>query len=1269
LGLNKTWDSNWLHRNSNSNYTYLQTFSSRTNSNKNSNWLQRNHGTCNSSYSVFLHNDFLLRNYLNLIYSNETFNTPLTPLILRDLKKIVSPVSPSGQEKTDLKETSKPLTTWTHPSKSLFFRNLEETTKKENGFSKKTVESSSFLTNTRLSLDQETLLNYKKLYLSFSLNKQKTNIQLILAYLKSLYEIRKRLFLLNQFLIFVSLKYVKHSKNKQYLSKLSHFKSHFNFHWRQSASFFPLETIGNLKETETNRRKRCDFPIRRRDLCLKIKEKENEIKISIKTQTQTQTQINSSNSAQGTYLNQSSIRRTLDLAYLFRQLIQTIEKNYWISYKYNIGWLVHNKNIYYLKIKMGGVLGVFVDGGLSPKDNRFSDSFKYSLPNFQTLNENSSSRVLGRILKFLCVFTGSYLDHSKKTEAEAEAEAEAGADKKLSKFNQNLNLESNWFQKKNWEKDGKISVCSISYYYLHLIYIKIFTLNLWKSFYLFLTKSSRKKGYKKYKLFILNNIMKPYFFHFSTRLDRLLSSEIQKNFVLGDPSKVENEWTLFFNEKNKVTRKTEIEQKPSVLVQVGSKKHSILLDTFFSKCIQILQNSKWSKWELMSQQTASSSLSNDLGTPLDVSSEKSLNTKSFQYQSTDLFLIILQRQIKRLTLSRNITNILFARTDYINVSVNHDLSVLLTSQTKDFDLKSFTLLNNNNSNFTFNTETVFANQNKDSEIRGRLSMQELNSSPRNSQKGLPTTTHFNNITSYYTKPIETLPSNSYAYLGDFDKNLQRNRFLISKVKDVSKPLFLSLPFPSSGTATRVAKKKRETDMEHMEHTVKGMTKESVRVTMGISTLQRNLSSFQIGTREGPHLNIQEINQNSLVPIHQKRQTSFSPSNIKVVWQNYINVSGTNNLAQTGMGINPLRKLVNNRTLLNLSWQKSRNLDGSFSSSFIGLDSDRLFNKEKISRNLDSSKSSRDVIARTDVNDVTNESKKFEPTTLVHGFRDSSRITRDTTRNKAAEAAEIEQTKRKEIGFYCGASSFFIPSLTRTFALENSVYPSTQNSLTLSLFKPLKRRENNSILDKGKQKDNISVLIRESRETTFLGSFGSSRSKEATLLSETYHPKAQRFTQYYLKRFNREYHPIDINLKYYYSRTHSAYTLLENLSRFLIAFIKKNKGGKNKFQQLKNITYKVLQSLTPNALSSSPFVTSATNFSNSKVMVNTNETVKGLAFRYSGRVYGATKAMSFKMLMGSVPFSTLKADIDYAQLMQKTRNGTWGFRLWLHLGRK
>jgi hypothetical protein len=117
-------------------------------------------------------------------------------------------------------------------------------------------------------------------------------------------------------------------------------------------------------------------------------------------------------------------------------------------------------------------------------------------------------------------------------------------------------------------------------------------------------------------------------------------------------------------------------------------------------------------------------------------------------------------------------------------------------------------------------------------------------------------------------------------------------------------------------------------------------------------------------------------------------------------------------------------------------------------------------------------------------------------------------------------------------------------------------------------------------------------------------------------------------------------PLDIVIKYHHSKAHTAAAFTANISRFLIAFLKKNKGSKNKFQQLKNITFKLLR---------------ATG----------RDRFLGVGFRYSGRVYGAKKAASFKMLFGSVPFSTLDANVDYSSLTQKTRNGTWGFQTWLH----
>lgn len=125
---------------------------------------------------------------------------------------------------------------------------------------------------------------------------------------------------------------------------------------------------------------------------------------------------------------------------------------------------------------------------------------------------------------------------------------------------------------------------------------------------------------------------------------------------------------------------------------------------------------------------------------------------------------------------------------------------------------------------------------------------------------------------------------------------------------------------------------------------------------------------------------------------------------------------------------------------------------------------------------------------------------------------------------------------------------------------------------------------------------------------------------------------------HLNAFPLHFNIMDISVRHHHSKTQNSYTFVENLSRFLIAFIKKNKGSKNKFQQLKNISYKVLQSIMfGRTYKKNPLL--------------------GLAFRFSGRVYGAKKAMSFKMLFGSVPFSTLNKNIDYAKIMQKTRNGT------------
>jgi len=139
------------------------------------------------------------------------------------------------------------------------------------------------------------------------------------------------------------------------------------------------------------------------------------------------------------------------------------------------------------------------------------------------------------------------------------------------------------------------------------------------------------------------------------------------------------------------------------------------------------------------------------------------------------------------------------------------------------------------------------------------------------------------------------------------------------------------------------------------------------------------------------------------------------------------------------------------------------------------------------------------------------------------------------------------------------------------------------------------------------------------------------------------------------------------IKHLYSKSHNASLLVQNLSRFLIAFLKRNKGSKNKFQQLKNMSYKILLGLCSPRLgsdsrglrSSALDVQDHSSEINPALFLDLRSPRRriGIGFSFSGRVYGATKATSFKTLFGSVPFNTLHANIDYSRLTQKTRNGT------------
>ena len=123
---------------------------------------------------------------------------------------------------------------------------------------------------------------------------------------------------------------------------------------------------------------------------------------------------------------------------------------------------------------------------------------------------------------------------------------------------------------------------------------------------------------------------------------------------------------------------------------------------------------------------------------------------------------------------------------------------------------------------------------------------------------------------------------------------------------------------------------------------------------------------------------------------------------------------------------------------------------------------------------------------------------------------------------------------------------------------------------------------------------------------------------------------------------------DLIIKHHCSQNYNASSSIPYSSRYLAGALKKkqSKGTKNKFQQLKNTALKA--------------IAAAMSQDRSKRHVGTAVPVRkilGIGFEFAGRVYGAKKAATFKMLLGSVPFNTLDARIDYSYIMQKTRNGT------------
>jgi small subunit ribosomal protein S3 len=59
--------------------------------------------------------------------------------------------------------------------------------------------------------------------------------------------------------------------------------------------------------------------------------------------------------------------------------------------------------------------------------------------------------------------------------------------------------------------------------------------------------------------------------------------------------------------------------------------------------------------------------------------------------------------------------------------------------------------------------------------------------------------------------------------------------------------------------------------------------------------------------------------------------------------------------------------------------------------------------------------------------------------------------------------------------------------------------------------------------------------------------------------------------------------------------------------------------------------------------------------------------KGIRVMCAGRLGGAELARSEKQMMGSIPLQTLQANVDYGFAVAKTKTGTIGVKVWIHLG--
>lgn len=1304
MGLNQTWDSKWFVNS----YTKIQTFNN----------LYENYDslkTC-SNYSLFLHNDFLIRNYLNLIYSNETLDTPLIPLLLQqqDIKKAMS--SSFFTEQALIKPTKKQLscfinlTAWTHPSKlnlylkiqtiKLFnkynkFSNVNNLNKfpifvksVNNALLNNVVPEGNEKQNLNLTeinnkkkvlcfLDAQTLLNYNKLYISFLLNKQKYNIKLILIHLKSLYELRKRLYLINQALSFFLL--FKYCSKKEIFLPSWKFKDRlfipqnldFFFVTQRTADAEPIgiHQLNNLSlnldtksidlssgdDSLTIFRKRLT-----RDYCLKINHKD------IKFFLFRQSSFNTLNDV--TNLN---IKKPINITYLidiFKKINNSLEKSYWIYYKYNIGWIIHNKNLYYTKTKIYNLCLKNI--------NKFSINSFFKSPSL-VANQEVNFAYNKNIYKFFGHFFKvlSFSPILNKTHEE---------------FNS-----LNFFQKGSVVTDPKffdsflwfkIKNIPITLYYLHLIYIKFITLNLWKYLLLMSEKISRKK-HKNYKFFLLNDIIKPLSFQIYTKIDRffLLNLNFKIN-NLGNFSSLPCISSLSTyktsliqsgicdsrddNHNNRDYHKTPV--YPGLLSDLFVSDFSFFLQKiilfnihsfsnfFFSlkkkdkeslesslfltntKMLNVFYNNSSCSTKSSFSTSLNENLAHSYNTNVSYFSDKHIfslanffkDTKnnsyffkivpqSFRLFLTDLVYFFFQQKLEHFNTLKYISSVLSLRTDYVFFG-----------------------------NFTSNQELI----------------------SQNKEHNKPLIHLSNNILSYCLKPLSF--SNVYEKPCLFDQNFKRNSFYLSKIKDISKPLLYfgldsSLSTDNKFVNTTFKEKKNTESSDNNEN---------------VLSLQKNISSFQI--HSGPRVLIQKSSLNN---------------KIKVEWHNYVSLAR--------MDIDSYKKiLISNNPLAtrkhsskNIVTQHSdfnNNLVPSVFTPKVSNQGRPFFNSRFISPfyhpfsmfefSYDNINFSKKVISNEAytillTSYIKSYSKDFIKSFyfFTHSFYNLSNpflfhplgdlFNSGFFFNKNLSLFTLQKHFSNSIVYILPCLyntskdlhfNFFIKPFN-FFTLKKSLF--SLGSLSSSRLSHFTRGSENFT--------SLSTFLKfntpcSNRDFSFISNYRSFFTNLPYLLTYSFFNKGaaeaaqnikflplpktpiNELTFLYLKKFSLSVNLLDVNIKYYYSKTHSAYTFIENLSRFLIAFIKKNKGGKNKFQQLKNITYKVLQSLIM-----------------SQVLTSKSQDFLGIGFSYAGRVYGAKKAMSFKMLLGSVPFNTLQANIDYAQITQKTRNGTWGFQTWLHLRQK